>query len=599
MTTTTWSAISRRRLIGAAATGSVGLAGAALIGCSAGGKPTTVATTGAPSAAAPKSSAPAQPKQGGILKYAVPQDIDSLDPVKAGAGIQTWPSALTVSTLVRFETGFGAPASGKIAGDVATGWESPDPLTIIFKLNPAAKFDSRQPTNGRQVTSEDVVQSWKRFSTESAGRTAYANAANKDASIVSMEAVDATTVRVKLAFPDALALPLIAGNSIFIQSVEGIGGKFNQIQDIRGSGPFILEQYKQSVGATFKRNPNGWHRAPGLPYLDGVNVSIIGALAQTEAQFRAKNLHQLAVSIENIPTFAKELKDATIALATPSSQGPYWGFSYAPGQPWHDIRVRRALSMSLDRDTFAKVLFDPKAFEAVGVKLDVFWNTPLSAGFGDYWLDPKGTGLGAGAQYLKHNVAESKKLLEAAGFTAQTPLTFDVIYPGLQYGRDYPTRVETWQSMAAQAGIKAMGASIDYTEYIPKYFRGKAIFEGKANKHAVHYPPGGGGTYDPLAWMLNHLSKSGTSTSVGEKFPELDAMIQKQRTVTEFAARKQGVHDIEKWVAEQVVNVATGPLTQTVDLIWNQLHGPGEVQAWPGNFPGAADYAYYWIDGQI
>jgi ABC-type transport system substrate-binding protein len=504
-----------------------------------------------------------------------------------------------VSQLLNFENGHGAPASGKIVGDLVQSWETPDPTTIVFKLNPAAKFDSREPTNGRAVTAEDVAQAWKRWSAEYAGRTTTANSANKDAPVSTMEAVDPKTVRVKLAFPDALALPLIAGNSIYIQPMEGISGKFDQTTGIRGSGPFILEEYKQSVGATFKRNPNGWHVDKALPYFDAVNASIIGAVAQTEVQFRSKNLHMLAVSIENIPPFAKELKDTKIALATPTSQGPYWGFSYAPDQPWHDVRVRRAVSMSLDRETFAKVLFDPKAFEAVGVKLDVFWNNPLSAGFGDYWLDPKGKNLGPGAAYLQHNVAEAKKLLAAAGFGDDKPLTFDVIYPGLQYGRDYPTRVETWQSMAAEAGIKAVGASIDYTEYIPKYFRGKAKFEGKANKWAVHYPPGGGGTFDPLAWMLNHLSKTGTSSSVGDKFPELDDMIQKQRQVTDVDARRDGIQTIERWVADNVVNVPTGPVTQAVDLIWNKLHGPGEIQAWTGNFPREVAYAYYWMDGQI
>jgi len=254
--------------------------------------------------------------------------------------------------------------------------------------------------------------------------------------------------------------------------------------------------------------------------------------------------------------------------------------------------------MSLDRDTFVRVIFDPKRFEDVGVKLNVTWNNPMSAGYGDYWLDPKGKDLGPGAAWLQHNVAEAKKLLDAAGFTPAKPLEFDLVYPGLRYGRDYPTRVETWQAMAAEAGIKLNAASIDYTEYIPKYFRGKAAFEGVNVKAAAQYPPGSGGV-DPLIFFTRHFHSTGPSSTTGKNFPEIDALLDKQRLLTDPAARREGLKEVQRTLADQVVVIAAGPTTEPVELIWKALRGPGEIKGWPGGLGGATQYYGYWFEEQI
>ena len=58
---------------------------------------------------------------------------------------------------------------------------------------------------------------------------------------------------------------------------------------------------------------------------------------------------------------------------------------------------------------------------------------------------------------------------------------------------------------------------------------------------------------------------------------------------------------IETFMASDgdIVLVPVGPLTESVDLVWKQLHGPGEVQGWPGGFPNATEYHSYWMESQI
>ena len=592
--------ISRRRAIKWAGASGLGLTAAALIGCTSSNSTTPAGGASKSAATAVVGNATgAQAVSGGTLKYTVPADVETLDRYK-GSAPTGWslPTYFVGSRLLRFDNGKGQPATGKIIPDLAKSFEQVDPTTLLFHLDPAAKFDGRAPTNGRVVNAEDIVQSWKRYAGEAAERTTMANSANKDASITEVVAVDDKTVRIKLAFADALVISQLAGvGGLWIQPTEGIAGKFDQTREMRGSGPWMLEEYRRSVGYTFKRNP-AWHHggAAKQPYLDAVNVSIIPERAQTEAQFRAKNVYANAVAQQNIPQFAKELKGTRVVTATPTQNGPLWGFSWADSQPWKDVRIRRALAMTVDRDTLANVIFDPKRFEPIGLKLDVFWNSPLGAGWGDYWMNPKGKDAGPAGEWLKHNVAESKKLMTAAGYSGGKTLDFDIVYPGVYYGLDWPTRAETVSSMVADAGFKVRQTSIDYTQFIAGYWRGGAKFEGKNQKNAMQFPPGGSAGSTALEWCISYFTAKGVSTAVADAFPDLEALVKKQRNVADFESQKQGLFEIQRYVLDNMIVMPVGPSTQAVDLTWDFLHGPGEIQGWPGGFPVQTEFHEYWME---
>lgn len=587
--------ISRRGLLSSAGATALGLAGAALVGCSAnratpGGGSAAIATAGASNE---------KPRSGGTLRYAEQKNPDTLDPFRTGGGLIDVYTSLVYSRLFTFEPGNGEPAQGKLVGDLVQSFEQPDPLTLLLKLNPAAKFDQKAPLNGRQVNAKDVVESWKRYAKEDTYRTQLANSSNPDAPIESMEVVDDTTVRVKYKFADATAIYIMAGR-VWIQPVEGMGGGIDLTKEPRGSGPFLFENYTNSVSLNYKRNPT-WFAGEGQrPYVDGVTIPIIPEQAQSEAQFRAKNLQFAAVSRQNIPVFAKELKGTEVAVGGPAGRSPTLVYSYLPGQPWHDVRVRRAVSMMINRDLLTEVIQNPAPLNALGVKLTTRWNAPIAGGYGAYWLDPKSPKFGPAAEYLKLNVAEAQKMLAAAGFTTAKPLEFDNVYPGIQWATDWPQRVETLQSMFKDAGVKMNGVSVDYvTEYTPKYMRAKAAFKGKTTDAAVHFMPGGS-QVDPIPYYFQFLSAKGSSSMVGTKFPELDAMMTKQRAVTNFEERVAGIHDLNRWVTDNMVVLPVGPDTEQVDLVWSNLRGPQQYRTWTdtGKFGTASNmnlFSSYWF----
>ncbi len=599
-----YASMTRRRALLAGGAGVAGLAAASLIGCSASGGKTAAdnKSAGAIATAAPADD---KPKSGGILRYPMPSDPDSLDPYRlAFSSGGTWAAVNAYSRLFTLEPGNGKPSTGKVLGDLAVSWEQPDPLTLNIKLNPAAKFDQAAPLNGRQVNAEDVVQNWKRFEKDHYNRATLANSANKDAPVASVTALDASTVQFKLAFADGSLLGLLATDP-WIMPVEGYNGKIDFQKEQRGSGPYLLDSYKPSIGISWKRNPN-WHGSNGgRPWNDGVNIPFIKDTAQQETQFRSKNLQWASVSLPNIPSFAKEFKDTEIAVGNPDVRSPLLGMSWVPSQPWNDVRVRQAVSMAIDRDALAEVVYGVKAFQSLGVKLNVRWNAPIAGGYGPYWLDPKDTAkFGPSSKWVQHNVAESKKLLEAAGFTAAKPLEFDCVYAGVYYGQDWPTRVETMQSMVKDAGIKMNAVSVDYaTEYIPKYYRAKANYEARNGKAAVQFPPGGA-NIDPLNYYRSFLAGNGASSQIGTKFPELDEMIRKAIPLTKTEDRIAALHDMQRYSTEQMIVIPVGPGIEGLDLVWKGLRGPQIFKPWTTTNPfGTAANMYmlseYWFaDGK-
>ena len=286
------------------------------------------------------------------------------------------------------------------------------------------------------------------------------------------------------------------------------------------------------------------------------------------------------------------LPGTRIDVLEPSTSSPNIGVGLRPGSPFLDVRVRRALNMLLDRKTIIDVISEPQKVEALGAKIGRYWGTPVNAGYGAFYLDPNGKDFGPSAQYLKFNVPEAKKLLDAASFpyTKSFPLT----YTTNSYGREWPRIAEMLQSMLQAGGVKTTLNGIDYaTGWVPNYLRVKGDFEGLAM-----WP--NGPRADVGQWLQTFHSSTGANNQSGKAYPELDKMIAAQQQIADFSKRVTAIHDIQRYMVENAISIPFIGVqgTEVVDLSWEGLRNR-QLRVWSGGVPNTERTPLYWLDKSL
>src|SRR3954451_16615445 len=139
--------------------------------------------------------------KGGVYKGISPLNLLQIDPHQPGGHIGV--VRRVYSQLFRVKDGYLEQANGDIEGDLFESWElSPDKLTLTAKLRPNAHWAQVAPTNGRSVTTQDIVFTWDRFRNTASRRSDVVNAVNPYAPVLSLTAADDKTIVIKLKEPN-------------------------------------------------------------------------------------------------------------------------------------------------------------------------------------------------------------------------------------------------------------------------------------------------------------------------------------------------------------------------------------------------------------
>ena len=559
--------IGRRNALRGAGLGFAGLAGAALIGC---GKKEesapAVSTQTAPvdlkqegakaeekGILTKRVDTTAQGKPGGILPSSRASDVDSMDPLAATSFTANALSRYVYPQLFEFKVGIVEPATGEVQGQLVEKAEFVEPTRLVLTLRKDVKWDQRAPTSGRALTSEDVVFSWKKFAAKSVSRASLANAASPAAPIMDITAKDANTVEVKTAFPyGPLTLALAYTRWLQIMPKESDGG-FDPRKDMRGAGPWILSKHEPSVRVEFRKNPTYWKQ--GRPFMDGIDAPIVSEYAQRLAQFRAGKIYGGVVNQEDIIKVKKELPQLEVFQGEFGRATYKAFFGLRPNSPFRDQRVRQATSMLIDRDLVIETFNNTKEFKDAGWPVDTRWNSMgIACGYDAYWLDPKGKDLGDGAKFFQYNVAEAKKLMDAAGIKGPIETNFVYISTS-QYGTTFPRVGEAYKGMLDASGLfKLKTVNADYqTDYLPKYYFAKADFDGIAWGATTTFP-------HPVQHLLDYYHSKGSRQKVAlqgdpksiEGQQASDDLIDKAARSLDF---KETVDLIKQWQRMEAVRM--------------------------------------------
>jgi peptide/nickel transport system substrate-binding protein len=361
----------------------------------------TLATALALPLATTVSTSAAEPKKGGILTFVVPDEPPSWDGHRETTFALIHPFAPFYSTLIRVNPDNPSSPTDFVC-DLCT--EMPKPTdgdkTYTFKIRQGVKFH-----DGTPLTAQDVVASFKKIIFPPQGTTSARVAFY--VMVESVSAPDDHTVVFKLKYPSGAFIPALANPYNFIYSKAKLDQDIRWYEkNVMGSGPFKFVAREAGAFVKGTRNPDFYRK--GQPYLDGFEAIFSNKQAVRVQAIRGD---RAAIEFRGFPPKSRDDlvqalgKDITVQesdwncvlIVTPNSQR----------KPFDDVRVRRALSLAVDRWGGSKHLSQIAIVKAVGGV--AFPGHPLAAKKEElekligYWPD------------INKSRAEAKRLLQEAG----------------------------------------------------------------------------------------------------------------------------------------------------------------------------------------
>ncbi len=401
------------------------------------------APTAAPKtdAAAPTAAPAAKIKRGGNLVRVQYEDTNSWDPIFAlNSAVPAESPAL--ESLIYWQLADSKTGKHDLKPQLAESWDVSDPKSIVLKLRKGVKFH-----DGSEFNAEAVRWVLERARTDPKSATkGYLSM------VSSIEAPDASTVKLNLKQPSAVALlnltAAVGGTgSPGLMIVSKAYAEKNGVDALGekpiGTGPLVLSDWKKDDRATYKKFDGYWRQGEDgkpLPYLDGMDVKVIRdkSVALIEVKTGAA---QIIKQIEDKDVAgAKADSNVGVTMITWAATPGAIGFNQAKEPFGKNLKLRQAAQYALDRESIAKIL-----------------------GFGNAWADyynfwiPSYPGYDETLPTFKYDLAKAKSLVAEAGFAngAEVALTFDA--PNGQ------KQAELEQQMWAQAGIKATLVGLDGT----------------------------------------------------------------------------------------------------------------------------------------
>ena len=256
----------------------------------------------------------------------------------------------------------GTDGNSKIVPSLAESWDiSDDGLEYTFHLRQGVKFH-----NGNDFTAEDVAYTFHRMLTVEGGvntefidqiKGADELLAGETDTLEGVEVVDDYTIKVTLKEPFAGFLASISSPGVSIydsEATEAAGDQFGMDPAVTvGTGPFEFASWSFNNQLVLTRNEDYWKGASGLP---GVVIKIIPDTETQSMMFESGELDilDLDYAADSVDRFTETYPDQIV-------QGPRVGIVYFTmnfnKEPFQDVRVRKAVQMSIDRQAILDALY--------------------------------------------------------------------------------------------------------------------------------------------------------------------------------------------------------------------------------------------------
>jgi len=499
------------------------------------------------------------PKRGGMLEFAATVEPDDYDCHDNTSFAFLHPIAPHYSTLLKFD----AAHYPQIVGDLAESWSiSADRRTYSFKLRPNVLFH-----DGSKLTAADVKASYERIAHPPPGVVSKRQV--DYAAIERIDTADPLTVVFHLQWPDAAMLANFASpwNCIYSAARLKEDPQFPRTH-VMGTGAFVFVEHVKHQYWRAER----WDKyfQPGRPYLDGYQADFIPG----KDVITAYKSGRIAAEFRGITPPQRDDLSEALGERIAMSESPWLSnlvvVFNTKRPPFDDARVRRALSLAIDRWGAAERLQNTTFLKFVGglMRPGSSMATPEAEleKLPGFWRD------------INASRAEARRLLAEAGIhdLKLTVLVRDIPMPHYA-GADL--LVDSWREISVAAGEDKRNI-FDWQK------------EVEAGRFDVALDFAGDFYDDPTIQLMKYVSGDLSPVNYsGANDRFLDALFVGQAVTADPRERARMVRDFERHATVEAYSV---PL-----LWWNRIVATSaRLRGWsitPSHFVGQ-DLTDVWID---
>jgi peptide/nickel transport system substrate-binding protein len=486
-----------------------------------------------------------RPRSGGELHFVVPSEPPSYDAHREETFGLIHPIAPFYSLLLRIDPT--DPKGSRIVGDLAERWTvSKDRLTYTFKIRSGVRFHDGQP-----LTARDVKASYDHIIFPPDG--VVSNRRGAYIAFKSVEAPDDRMVVFRLKWPAAAALSLLASPWNFIYSADKLREDPHWYEThIDGTGPFVFVEHVKGSHVLGRRNPN-YFRA-GLPYLDGFRATFVTSSA---AQIAAIRGERAVTQFRGITPPEREQLEKALGDKVRFQESPWdctnWIALNHERKPFDDRRVRRALTLAVDRYEMSRALSKITIVrDLAGVQVPgTEYATPPDelARLAGFWHD------------IDKSRAEARRLLREAGVPESFAFTLK------NRGIPHPYEpvgvylIDQWRKI----GLKVTQEVIEPAAYF-------TMLRGGDFDAALDFQCGY--LVEPDLDLYKFLSVGVSDANYGRyKDPVLDDLYQKQSRATRKAERIRLVRAFERRLVDEEAHYVPTLQWHRIVAQLRQLHG--------------------------
>lgn len=351
-----------------------------------------------------------------------------------------------------FESLLTTDVDGNIVPGQAESWEVSDDGTVYtFKLRKNATW-----SDGKPVTARDFITAFQRIVTPSSDGTPKVSylltvvrnaseitSGNMPVSSLGVTAPDDSTLIIELNkpvsfFPHLVSHAALAPSPTHI--LEEHGENWHSVLPMVSNGPMVLTAHSDNILFLEK---SGAHQ--GELHFDRFEAHLVENADEALSKMLNKEIDVSSTIRGNQYNWITESTD--IKKHTMTNPGVFYLAFNTNDERLSDPRIRRALSMALDRDTLESVFQSSKtrSFSANHI-------FEIGEEYIPTWF----------SRSYPERLVLSKDLLEEAGVTEAEPLSFEIM---LYDSKDRSNIVNSVTSMWKNAGIDSRPKILDRKEY--------------------------------------------------------------------------------------------------------------------------------------